>query len=488
MRSRASVADLFRQQVFHGIATQAVWLLSCIAGLAHCPPSHADEPRRPSNVVIILADDLGYGDLGCYGNTRYKTPHLDQMARDGARLTGFYAPVPFCAPTRASLMTGRYPPRCGLTQNPVPKEDLGGAKNADELGLPVAETTLADVFHKAGYATACFGKWHLGHQPQFRPLKRGFDEYLGVLYSNDMHPVELMDGDKVAEYPIDQNTLTRKLTDRALKFLDANKDRPFLLYLPHAMPHKPLAASDDFRGKSGAGLYGDAVQELDWGVGQVLAKLKTLKLEDRTLVVFASDNGAWYGGSSGGLRGMKGTSWEGGLRVPLIARLPGKISPGHTSAEPAVMPDLFATACAFAGLKVPDGRTIDGKDLMPLLTAKEKAGPHEFVFSTRGNQVATVRSGKWKLHVLAPGGKQKAFRPDDPWTDPRGPDGKRIIAPKEQAHPSQYPGVQTGVAPKAGLLFDLDADPAEQTDVAAANLEVVNRFQEAAKHFEELKR
>lgn len=438
------------------------------------------------NVVLILADDLGYGDLGCCGTTKYKTPHLDRMAKEGCRLTSFYAPVPFCAPTRASLMTGRYPPYCGLTGNPVPKDDpAGGKKETDDLGLPVTEVTLADLFHKAGHATACFGKWHLGHQAPFRPLKRGFDEYLGVLYSNDMHPVELIDGDRTAEYPIDQNTLTRRLTDRALQFLGANKDRPFFLYLPHHMPHKPLAASDAFRGKSGAGLYGDAVQELDAAVGDVLAKLKDLKLDANTLVVFTSDNGPWYGGSTGGLRGMKGTSWEGGLRVPLIARLPGVIPEGRSSDEPAVMPDLFATALAFAGLKPPADRKIDGKDLVPLLTGKSDAGPHESVFSTRGDRVATVRAGKWKLHVLPPGGKQKAWRPDDPYTDPRAPDGRRIIAPKEQAHPSQYPGVQTGVAPGAGLLFDLAADRAEQTDVTAANPDVVKRLAQAARQFEE---
>lgn len=452
-----------------------------LAALLCCPAAAADP--KP-NVVLILADDLGYGDLGCYGNTKYKTPHIDRLAREGARLTSFYAPVPFCAPTRASLLTGRYPPRCGLTGNPVPKDDpAGGTRDTDELGLPVTEVTLADVLRKAGYATACVGKWHLGHRPQFRPLKRGFDDYLGVLYSNDMHPVELIDGDKVAEYPIDQNTLTRKLTDRALKFIGANRDRPFFLYLPHAMPHKPLAASDEFRGKSGAGLYGDAVQELDASVGQVLARLKELRLEERTLVVFASDNGPWYGGSTGGLRGMKGTSWEGGLRVPLIARFPGVIPPGRASDEPAVMPDLFATICSVAGVKSPDDRTIDGKDLMPLLT-KEKAGPHEFAYSTRQDKVATVRSGKWKLHVLAPGGKAKAWKPDDPWTDPRAPDGKRIIAPRGQAHPSAFPGVLTGVEPKAGLLFDLAADPGEQTDVAAANPAVVKGLTEAARAFE----
>jgi arylsulfatase A-like enzyme len=461
------------------------WLRSFIAFLtliAAASPASA-EPKR--NVVIILADDMGYGDLGCFGNTKYKTPHLDRMAKEGCRLTSFYAAVPFCAPTRACLLTGRYPPRCGLTRNPVPKEDLAGAKNADELGLPVTEVTLADVFHKAGYATGCFGKWHLGHQPQFRPLKRGFDDYLGVLYSNDMHPVEWIDGDRVVEYPIDQNTITRKLTDRALKFLTANKDKPFLLYLPHHMPHKPLAASDGFRGKSGAGLYADAVQELDAGVGEVLAKLRELKLEENTLVMFTSDNGPWYGGSTGGLRGMKGTSWDGGIREPFIARLPGVIPAGRTSDEPTIMADLFATAIAFAGLKPPIDREIDGKDLLPVLTGKIDAGPHEFVFSTRGDRVATVRSGKWKLHVLAPGDKQKAWKPDDPYADPRAPDGKRIIAPKAQAHPSQYPGVQTGVEGKAGLLFDLVADRAEQTDVAGANPDVVNRLTEAARRFEQ---
>ncbi|HEX3148449.1 MAG TPA: sulfatase [Gemmataceae bacterium] len=458
------------------------WLLTYCLALAVAGVAFTAELRR--NVVIILADDLGYGDLGCFGNTKYKTPNLDAMAKSGAKLTSFYTPVPFCAPTRAALLTGRYPPRCGLTGNPVPKEDLGGAKNADELGLPVTEVTLANVFHEGGYATGCFGKWHLGHQPQFRPLKRGFDDYLGVLYSNDMHPVELIDGDKKAEYPIDQNTLTRKLTDRALKFIESNRDKPFFLYVPHAMPHKPLAASEPFRGKSGGGLYGDAVQELDAGVGEILSKLKEYKLEDRTLVVFASDNGPWYGGSAGGLRGMKGTSWEGGFRVPLIARLPNVIPAGRTSDEPVIMADLFATAIAFAGLKPPADRAIDGKDLLPLMTGKTDTGPHEYVFSTRGDRVATVRSGKWKLHVLAPGGKQRNWKPDDPYTDPRGPDGTRIIAPKEQAHPSQNPGVLTGVEGKAGMLFDLIADRSEQTDVAAANPEIVKRLTEAAQEFE----
>lgn len=450
-----------------------------------CSPLCAETPAaRKPNVVVILADDLGHCDLSCFGNTKFKTPHLDQLAKEGARLTSFYSPVPYCAPTRASLLTGRYPPRCGLTGNPVPKEDLGGARNADEMGLPLTEITLADLMRKAGYATACVGKWHLGHQPRFLPTKRGFDEYLGVPYSNDMHPVELLDGDKRLEYPIDQNTLTRKLTERAVKFIDTNKSKPFFLYLPHAMPHKPLAASDSFRGKSGAGLYGDAVQEMDWGVGQVLAKLKELKLEESTLVIFTSDNGPWYGGSTGGLRGMKGVSWEGGIRVPFIARLPGVIPPGRSSAEPAVMPDIFATMCAFADVRLPEGKTIDGQNLLPLLT-KEAKGPHEFVLSTRADKVATVRSGQWKLHVLSPGGKKKDFKPDDPWTDPRAPDGKRIIAPKEQAHPSQFPGVQTGVEPKAGLLFDLKADPSEQKDVAETNPDVVKRLLAAAKEFED---
>jgi uncharacterized sulfatase len=439
----------------------------------------AEQLARP-NVVLILADDLGHGDLGCYGHPKFKTPHLDQLAKDGARLTHFSAPMPYCAPTRASLMTGRYPPRCGLTANPVPAADTGGSKKSDETGLPTTELTLGQAFQGAGYRTACIGKWHLGHQPRFRPTRRGFDEYLGILYSNDMHPVELIDGDKVVEYPVVQATLTRRYTDRALRFLEQNKDRPFFLYLPHAMPHKPLACSEAFYQKSGAGLYGDVIAELDASIGRLLEKLKELKLEDRTLVLFTSDNGPWYGGSTGGLRGMKAQTWEGGLRVPLIARWPGKVPAGHVSHEPAVMPDLFVTALTAAGVPLPKDRTFDGKDIMPLLTSKAKS-PHEAVFGFRGDNLMTVREGRWKLHLAPPAPpKFKAYKPEDRWVDPRRPDGVRILAPYEQAHPSEFPGLLTGDRVTGVALFDLEKDPGEQHNLAEKQPDVVKRLQERA--------
>ncbi|HYE20922.1 MAG TPA: sulfatase-like hydrolase/transferase [Tepidisphaeraceae bacterium] len=466
------------------------------AGLSAFAADNAPPARPgPRNVVLILADDLGYGDLSCYGLQRYRTPNLDRLAADGARLTHAYVPVPYCAPTRAALLTGRYPSRCGMTRNPFPATDAQ-VKNADDVGLPADELTLADLFRKAGHRTACFGKWHLGHREPFRPLRRGFDEFYGLLYSNDMHPVELFDGDARAEYPVVQATLTRRLTDRAVDFLGRHRDKPFFLYLPYVAPHKPLAASDAFAGKTGAGLYADTVVELDAGVGRVLDRLKELGLDDRTLVLFASDNGPWYGGSTAGLRGMKSEYWEGGVRVPMIARLPGVIPAGRVVAEPAAIMDLFVTALAHAGAAPPaDGRAIDGRDLLPVLTRPADATPagaagpaplHDAIFATRGNEVVSVRAGRWRLYVRAPGpAKPKAWRADEPWTDPRGPDGERILAPKEQqGHPSQYPGERAGPAAAAGLLFDIVADPAEQRDVAGGHPEVVARLTELGKRFE----
>jgi arylsulfatase A-like enzyme len=439
------------------------------------PLTAAEQP----NVVIILADDLGWGDLGCYGHPKFKTPNLDQLARDGARLTDFYSPAPYCAPSRAGLMTGRYPFRCGLTRNPCPATDPV-TKNADDLGLPTDEVTLGQAFQSAGYKTLCVGKWHLGHRPQYRPLKRGFDEYLGILYSNDMHRVELIDGDKVVEYPVVQATLTRRYTERATAFIERNKDRPFFVYLPHAMPHKPLAASEDFYEKSGAGLYADVMAELDWSVGQVLAKLKELGLERKTLVLFSSDNGPWYGGSAGGLRGMKGQTWEGGLRVPLIARWPGRIPAGHESHEPAILMDLFPTCLTAAGAPLPKDRTLDGKDILPLLTSDAKT-PHEAIFSLRNEQLCSVRGGRWKLHLVPPSPPGfKVSKPEDKWVDPRRPDGVRLLAPYEQAHPSQFPGLLPGDPPKLPALYDLEKDSAEEHNVAADHPEVVERLRKLA--------
>lgn len=424
-----------------------------------------------TNVIIILADDLGYGDLGCYGHPRFKTPNIDRMAAEGARLTQFNCPMPYCAPTRASLMTGRYPFRNGMTSNPAPD----GGPAADGRGLSRSEVTLAQMFKAAGYATGMIGKWHLGHKKkEWLPTSRGFDEYLGVLYSNDMRPVQLIDGDQVKEYPLVQATLEKRYTERALSFLERSQSKPFFLYFAHAMPHKPLAASEKFYKQTGNGLYADVMAELDWSVGEVLAKLKELKLDKKTLVLFTSDNGPWYGGSTGGLRGMKGSNFEGGYRVPMIARWPGKIPAGHVSHQPAVMMDLFATSLKASGIPLPKDRVIDGQDIMPLFTADAKS-PHEVIFGHLGPRLAVVRDGRWKLHVLKPGGR-KSMKPDEEWIDPRGPDGVTIIAPYEQAHPSQFPGLETGDEPKPMMLFDLRNDPGEQHDVASAHPDIVARL------------
>lgn len=438
-------------------------------------PSLLGAADRPPNVIVILADDLGYGDLGCYGHEKFQTPRLDRMAAEGIRLTQFNTPMPFCAPTRASLLTGRYPWRCGMNGNPAPD----GGPNADQIELPVGEVTLAELLKRAGYATGMVGKWHLGHRRlETYPTRRGFDDYLGILYSNDMRPVQLVEGEKPVEYPLVQATLTRRYTERALSFIERHQSEPFFLYLAHAMPHKPLAVSEKFYKKSGAGLYGDVLAELDDSVGQVLDKLRDLKLDEQTLVIFTSDNGPWFGGSSGGLRGMKSTSWEGGYRVPLIARWPGRIAAGKINDSPTVMMDVFATALAAANVPVPADRTIDGRNLLPHW-AGTASPPHDVIFGQHGEQLATVRDARWKLHLIA--AKENVPRPAaTKWIDPRGPDGVTILAPYEQATPADYPGVSTGEAPVALMLFDLEHDPAEQHNVAADHPEIVARLRKAA--------
>ncbi|MCB9940850.1 MAG: sulfatase [Planctomycetaceae bacterium] len=416
---------------------------------------------------------MGYGDLGGYGHERFRTPQLDRMAAEGARLTHFNTPMPFCAPTRASLLTGRYPFRCGMNGNPAPD----GGPAADALALPANEVTLAQLCQQAGYATGMVGKWHLGHKrPEQMPTGRGFDEYLGILYSNDMRPVELIEGTKAIEYPVAQATLTRRYTARAIDFIERNRAKPFFLYLAHVMPHKPLATTEQYYKQSGAGLYGDVLMDLDAGVGKVLGKLKALGIDEKTFVVFTSDNGPWFGGSTGGLRGMKGSTYEGGYRVPCIARWPGKIPAGHTNASPAVMMDLFTTALKVAGIELPADRVIDGSDIMPLLTGHAKS-PHSAVFGQRGGQLAHVRDERWKLHVLAPRDNFASLnKPGEHWIDPRGPDGVTILAPYEQPQPSEHPGLLSGDAPQPMQLFDLRSDPGEQRDVAVEHPEIVARL------------
>jgi arylsulfatase A-like enzyme len=432
----------------------------------------AEKPAKP-NIVLILADDLGYGDLGCYGHPKFKTPHLDRMAAEGARLTHFNTPMPFCAPTRASLLTGRYPFHCGMNGNPTP--DAGPA--ADALALDESEVTLAQLFQQAGYATGMVGKWHLGHKrAEQMPTGRGFDEYLGILYSNDMRPVELVEGTKPIEYPVVQATLTRRYTARTLDFIERNRSKPFFFYFAHAMPHKPLAPAERFYKQSGAGLYGDAIMDLDTSVGEVLAKLNELGLDENTLVIFTSDNGPWFGGSTGGLRGMKGCSYEGGYRVPCIARWPGRIPAGRVNEAPAVMMDLFSTVLSAAQIAPPDDRVIDGRDIMPLF-AGDAPSPHAAIFGQQGPRLATVRDARWKLHVLAPRDNFAGLnKPGQPWVDPRAPDGVTILAPYEQYGPNAHPGLISGAPSRPMQLFDLQNDPGEQTDVAAEHPDVVARL------------
>ncbi len=460
------------------IAIPAALMVGVLPAGAAQPASATPKP----NIVVILADDLGFGDLGCFGHPRFKTPNLDRMAAEGVRLTQFNTPMPFCAPTRAALLTGRYPFRCGLSTNPAPD----GGPVADLVALPAGEVTLAQLLHGAGYATGMVGKWHLGHKSTKElPTARGFDEYLGIPYSNDMRPVRLLEGDKEVEYPVVQTTLTRRYTERALRFIERNRDRPFFLYFAQAMPHKPLACSEAFYKKSGAGLYGDVLAELDWSVGQVLTRLKELGLDSRTLVFFTSDNGPWFGGSTGGLRGMKSTTWEGGFRVPLIARWPGRVPAGAVRRAPAVMMDLFATVLAAAEVPAPQDRVIDGKNLLPLLAGNAEE-IHDVIFGQQGLRLATVRDARWKLHVLSAADTREA-KTTGRWLDARAPDGVTILAPFEQSQPAEYPGVRTGDLPRAMSLFDLEHDPTEQHDVASQNADVVaglkGRFDQIVEEF-----
>jgi len=444
--------------------------MSCLCVL----PADADE-TVPPNVIVIFADDLGYGDVGCFNEQcPFKTPRLDKMAAEGAKLTSFYVPMPYCAPSRGTLLTGRYPFRHTVVRNPAP--DVG----QNSIGLPPSEITIAELLKSAGYQTAAFGKWHLGHIQKWLPRRQGFDEYLGILYSNDMFPVQLIRNENVAEYPVVQSNLTRRYTDMTIEFIREHRERPFFVYLPHAMPHKPLAASDAFyTPDTPDDLYADVIAELDHEIGRLLDELKNLGIDDNTLVLFTSDNGAWYGGSNGRLRGMKATTWEGGIRVPCIARFPGVIPEGIVNSELAGTIDILPTLCALAGVAVPNDRTIDGRDILPMFKDADANSPHEAIFAMSGPQLATIRSGRWKLHVR---GRLRRMFPDlteaerANWIDPRRPDGVAIIAPYEQAKPNQHPGVITGDSPGGIMLFDLEADPSEQKNVAQAHPEIVRRL------------
>jgi len=352
------------------------------------------------NFVLILTDDLGYADLSCFNAAEIRTPHLDQMASAGVRLTSFYAAAPICTPTRAALMTGCYATRVGL---PTPLHVY------DEIGLNPKEVTLPEVLRQAGYQTTCIGKWHLGHSPRFYPTEHGFDHYwgtpLGHMFNRpavgraigDTSDLFLDDTDRIP-FPDDAD-LTEQLTEQAVRFLEQKHDQPFFLFLSHPMPHEPLAVSDRFAGRSQAGLYGDVVECLDWSVGEILAALERQNLARNTVVIFTSDNGPKKGhGSADPLRGYKHDPYEGGMRVPCIAYAPGMLPAGNVSNEITCIMDLYPTFANLAGADFTAEQVRDGKDLWPLLRGDEKQGPHqEFFYFVRHGVLAGMRRGDWKL-------------------------------------------------------------------------------------------
>lgn len=438
--------------------------------LAMAANKSSSQAQKKPNFIILFADDLGYGDIEGFGTQPlpYETPHLRQMAGEGVRLTNVHVPTPYCAPSRATLLTGRYPFRNTMVFNTSP--DIG----VNDPGLPPSEITIAEALKPLGYATSCIGKWHLGHKPEFLPRQQGFDEYFGILYSNDMRPVQLVENEEVSEYPVVQSDLTKRYTKRAVDFIERSvkDDKPFFLYLPHAMPHKPLAASENFyTPDTPDDLYADVIRELDWSVGEILSTVKRMGVDENTMIIFTSDNGPWYGGSTGGLRGMKGSNWEGGLRVPFIARWKGTLPEGIANDSLAGTINILPTLLNRAGAEMPDDRIIDGKDMWDMLNSSDAPSPNEAIISMNGINLMTVQNNRWKLHVCNPG--KPAERSDD-WIDPRGPDGVTLIAPYEQSRPSAYPGLLSGDQPQAMILFDLHHDPAEQHDVSHENPEIVN--------------
>jgi len=397
-------------------------------------------PTKKPNIVFILCDDLGYGDLGCYGSS-IRTPNLDRLASEGIRCTNFDSADPVCSPSRAALLTGRYPTRVGVPRVLFPQ---------DQGGLDVGETTLANVAKGQGFKTACFGKWHLGRPDQYLPTSRGFDHYFGIPYSNDMNPRSLLEGTKVVEEPANLETLTQRYTEHAVEFIRESAGAPFFLYLPHTFPHIPLAASTRFRGKSAEGLYGDVVEELDWSVGEVLAELKRRGLERDTVVMFSSDNGPWYQGSPGKLRGRKATTYEGGVREPFIARWPGRIPAGGVSGAVLSMLDVFPTLTKLIGGSLP-AKPLDGIDIWPILSGQQKSIEREALLYFDNWDLQCARWNSWKLHVA------------------RHNSGAYSPAPAGGRHNYVLPRPE---------LYNLAADPQESYDVAPEHPEIVTEIQQ----------
>ena len=433
-------------------------LLCCVLVLSACQHPSATPPGPP-NIVLIFADDLGYGDLSSYGHPTIHTPRLDRMAQEGIKLTSFYVAAPVCTPSRAALMTGRFPIRLGMPGNQGP--DSQG-------GIPADEQTLAEALKAQGYRTAAFGKWHLGSTPGFFPTDHGFDEYFGLLYSNDMippwvnteRPLHLYrNTTPTDEQPVDQRMLTKRYTEEAVRVIREAQGQPFFIYLPYSMPHLPVYASEERTGHSKGGRYGDVIEELDWSTGRILDVLTEEGLDDNTLVIFTSDNGPWrnmpprmyetepvekwHGGTTGSLRGAKATTYEGGFRVPALLRWPGHIPVGQVSAEIATTMDLHRTILHLAGAAMPE-KPLDGLNLWPMLTQQD-ASPHDYYYYFWINRLDAIRDATWKLRIAPPA---------ESW-----------ISHEVQEEP-----------PVETALFNLMNDPFEQFNLAAEHPDVVARL------------
>jgi arylsulfatase A-like enzyme len=393
--------------------------------------------KRP-NVVLVFMDDMGYGDMSCMGSDIIRTPRMDGVAANGVLFQQMYSAAAICTPSRAALLTGRYAPRVGLPRVLHP---------ADVAGLPAWERTLPELLREQGYHTAVYGKWHLGGRPEHNPTRHGFDEFLGLLYSNDMVPLHLYAGGEVVETDVDQATLTRRYTDAAIDFVERHSADPFFVYLPHTMPHIPLHVEEGFRGRSRAGTYGDTIECIDFHLGRLLDRLEQLGLTEQTMVIVTSDNGPWFEGSTGGLRGRKSDTYEGGIRMPFVTQWPAAVPAGTRCDEPACLIDLLPTLVRLAGGTVPDDRPIDGIDIGPALLGlpMPERGPLYFFHHWTLN---AVRLGRWKLHV----------------------DRQPRDAGRE--HHRGLP-----------QLFDLDTDPAENYDLADREQGVVSRLTALARRF-----
>lgn len=432
-------------------------LAQAVAGAVPAFGRAAAAPGTRPNIVIIVADELGYGDLSCYGHPSIGTPHLDRLAADGIRFTQFYSASSVCSPSRAALLTGRLPIRTGVTSSLMP-----WARG----GLPSAEVTIATALQQSGYATACVGKWHLGHLPEYLPTRHGFERFFGIPYSTDMsrataafppfvellrqHPevpgTPLMRDGKVVETEPDQRNLTSRYTAESISVIreSVHAGRPFFLYLPHSFAHVPLFASDRFRGKSLRGLYGDVVEEMDWSVGEIRRTLTEVGVERNSLILFTSADGPWLyqkqeGGSAGPLRGGKGSTWEGGMRVPCVAAWPGRIPPGVVTRAFGTTLDLFPTCLRLAGVPLPSGREYDGFDLGTALF-EGGSGRDPLLFYYAKDDLRAVRAGPWKLHLATTGQDEAVVRHQRP------------------------------------LLYNLNADPAEQFDLAGSHPDVVEKL------------